>query len=51
MSRYPEGGSSPEQLSRSEAYAEEELSELVEISVYEIGRAAREGRHRARGRQ
>lgn len=33
---------------RADAYTEEELSELVGVGVYEIRRAAREGRLRAR---
>ena len=48
MSSHPVDGRSPEQLLRAEAYTEEELSELVGIGVYEIRRAAREGRLRAR---
>lgn len=48
MSSHPDGGRDPEQLLRAEAYTEDELSELVGIGVYEIRRAAREGRLRAR---
>jgi hypothetical protein len=48
VSDHPDGGRNPEQLLRAEAYTEEELSRLVGIGVYEIRRAAREGRLRAR---
>ncbi len=48
MSSHPEGGRSPEQLLHAESYTEEELASLVGIGVYEIRRAALEGRLRAR---
>ncbi|HYI14706.1 MAG TPA: hypothetical protein VEX37_04915 [Thermomicrobiales bacterium] len=48
MSTHPVHGRDPEQLLHAEAYTEEELSSLVGIGVYEIRRAAREGRLRAR---
>ena len=48
MSSHPDGGRDPEQLLHAEAYTEEELSSLVGVGVYEIRRAAREGRLRAR---
>lgn len=48
MSSQPVGGRDPEQLLHAEAYTEDELSDLVGIGVYEIRRAAREGRLRAR---
>lgn len=48
MSSHPVSGRDPEQLLHADAYTEEELSELVGVGVYEIRRAAREGRLRAR---
>lgn len=48
MSSHPDGGRDPEELLHAEAYTEEELSSLVGVGVYEIRRAAREGRLRAR---
>lgn len=48
MSSHPVSGREPEQLLRADAYTDEELSDLVGVGVYEIRRAAREGRLRAR---
>ncbi len=48
MSSHPDGGRNPDVLMHAEAFTEEELSNLVGIGVYEIRRAAREGRLRAR---
>ncbi|MDQ3549074.1 MAG: hypothetical protein M3439_09675 [Chloroflexota bacterium] len=48
MSSHPTEGRDPDVLMHAEAYTEEELSGLVGIGVYEIRRAAREGRLQAR---
>jgi hypothetical protein len=48
MNSHPVGGRDPEELLHAESYTEEELSSLVGVGVYEIRRAAREGRLRAR---
>jgi hypothetical protein len=48
MSSHPVGGRDPETLLHASSYTEEELSSLVGVGVYEIRRAAREGRLRAR---
>jgi hypothetical protein len=48
MSSHPAKGRDPETLLHATAYTEEELSSLVGVGVYEIRRAAREGRLRAR---
>ena len=47
MERRREVERDPEQLIRADSYTENELSELIGIGVYEIRRAAREGRLRA----
>jgi hypothetical protein len=48
MSSHPANGRDPETLLHASSYTEEELSRLVGVGVYEIRRAAREGRLRAR---
>ena len=48
MSAHPAGGREPETLLHADTYTENELSELTGIGVYEIRRAAREGRLAAR---